>query len=213
MLLLRDENEATPPAPSRDAITGKAGRLGFVETISVHRAAPASWGWGSETIVFYNDSDRFAYEAAREPVDLRSGIVCIPNNFDYGARALPEGLVRVTCLADPGYWFNASEEDYRAEKIRSFASVEASACRFMPKPTSDRAPSRIATDMFTPRTVRHFTGHLNGAIYGAPEKHRDGRTPLANLHLCGTDQGYLGIIGALLSGITMANLHILQPRR
>jgi phytoene dehydrogenase-like protein len=64
--------------------------------------------------------------------------------------------------------------------------------------------------MFTPRTIKHFTGHLNGAIYGAPHKIRNGRTHLANLYLCGTDQGFLGIVGAMLSGISMANYHVLQ---
>jgi hypothetical protein len=38
---------------------------------------------------------------------------------------------------------------------------------------------------------------------------RDGRTHLSNLFLCGTDQGFLGITGAMLSGITMANVHVL----
>ena len=31
-----------------------------------------------------------------------------------------------------------------------------------------------------------------------------------NLYIAGTDQGFLGIIGAMLSGISMANFHILQ---
>ena len=65
--------------------------------------------------------------------------------------------------------------------------------------------------MFTPRTVAKFTGHLGGAIYGAAEKNRQGQTELANLYLCGTDQGFLGIVGAMLSGISMANYHILAP--
>ena len=80
-------------------------------------------------------------------------------------------------------------------------------------PAVDEAVLRaelVTTDTFTPRTVRKFTGHLNGAIYGAPRKVRDGRTHLENLYLCGTDQGFLGIIGAMLSGISMANYHILQ---
>ena len=68
----------------------------------------------------------------------------------------------------------------------------------------------IARDMFTPRTVKKYTGHLNGAIYGAPNKIKDGRTHLENLYLAGTDQGFLGIVGAMLSGISMANLHVLQ---
>jgi phytoene dehydrogenase-like protein len=195
----------------RSRVDLNTGRLGFVETISVYQNQPASWGWGDDTIVFFNDSDRFAYEAAREHVDVRSGIICIPNNFDYGDRRLDEGFVRVTCLADPAYWFNAPENEYVAEKKNWFARIEASARRFMPPPASDPGASRVATDMFTPRTVRHFTGHLNGAIYGAPEKQRTGRTELQNLFLCGTDQGFLGIIGAILSGITMANLNILQP--
>jgi phytoene dehydrogenase-like protein len=64
--------------------------------------------------------------------------------------------------------------------------------------------------MFTPRTIQHFTGHLGGAVYGAPVKNREGRTALGNLYLCGTDQGFLGIVGAMLSGISMANYHVLQ---
>jgi len=55
-----------------------------------------------------------------------------------------------------------------------------------------------------------YTGHFRGAIYGAPEKNRDGRTALSNLFICGTDQGMLGIVGSMLSGISMANQHILQ---
>jgi hypothetical protein len=65
--------------------------------------------------------------------------------------------------------------------------------------------------MFTPRTITHYPNHLAGPIYGAPEKIRDGRTPYSNLFICGTDQGYLGIIGAMLSGITIANQHGLKP--
>jgi len=47
-------------------------------------------------------------------------------------------------------------------------------------------------------------------VYGSPTKIKSGRTPVKNLFICGTDQGFLGIIGATLSGISMANLHILQ---
>jgi hypothetical protein len=66
--------------------------------------------------------------------------------------------------------------------------------------------------MFTPRTITRFTGHFAGAIYGSAEKKRRGHTALSNVYLCGTDQGFLGIVGAMLSGISMANYHILQKR-
>ena len=67
----------------------------------------------------------------------------------------------------------------------------------------------VAKDVFTPRTIEHFTGHLNGAVYGCPEKRYSGEIGIPGLYLCGTDQGMLGIVGAMLSGIHMANRHAL----
>ena len=49
-----------------------------------------------------------------------------------------------------------------------------------------------------------------GAVYGCPVKLKDGRTNFDNLYIAGTDQGYLGIIGSMLSGVTVVNQHILQ---
>ena len=146
-------------------------------------------------------------------MDTRSGVICFPNNFDYGGAGLPEGLFRVTCLADYRPWVRLPEADYQAGKRHCYAEMQRSARRFLPAVEEDvLAANLLATDMFTPRTVHKFTGHLNGAIYGAPRKLRDGRTHLTNLFLCGTDQGFLGIIGAMLSGISMANYHVLQGR-
>jgi hypothetical protein len=197
--------------PQAAAAAANTGALTFVETITVFDRPPAAWGWGDDTIVFFNDSDRFEYAAAREQVDLRSGVICLPNNFDYGETGLPEGLFRVTCLASYERWAHLPEETYQAGKKHWFAAATRSARRFLPAvDDAVLAGAQVATDMFTPRTIRKFTGHLNGAIYGAPRKIRDGRTHLDNLHLCGTDQGFLGIVGAMLSGISMANYHVLQ---
>ena len=190
-----------------------AGPLSFVETISILDRQPAALGWGSDTIVFFNDSAHFNYERSAGQVDTRSGVICIPNNFDYGAdRVLPEGIFRVTCLANYEQWAHLPEETYRPDKTRWFAAVQRSARRFLPALASDDAltAATVTTDMFTPRTITKFTGHLGGAIYGAAVKHRQGRTALGNVYLCGTDQGFLGIVGAMLSGISMANYHILQ---
>ena len=199
---------ASPGEPTTAAPT-----LSFVETISILDRQPAELGWGSDTIVFFNDSSRFDYVRPTEQVDPRSGVICIPNNFDYGAgRVLPEGIFRVTCLANYDGWASQREADYQADKLRWFPEVQRSARRFLPPLASDDAlaAATLTTDMFTPRTITKFTGHLGGAIYGATVKHRQGRTSLDNLYLCGTDQGFLGIVGAMLSGISMANYHILQ---
>jgi phytoene dehydrogenase-like protein len=189
------------------------GALSFVETITVLDRAPAALGWGDDTIVFFNDSPRLHYARAEAQVDTRSGVICLPNNFDYGpGAALPDGLFRCTCLASHDRWANLPEANYRADKARWFAAVQRSAQRFLPPLAAPDALARatVATDMFTPRTIVKFTGHLGGAIYGSPVKNRQGRTALANVYLCGTDQGFLGIVGAMLSGISMANYHILQ---
>jgi hypothetical protein len=160
----------------------------------------------NETIIFYNENERFVYDAPTEPIDLRSGIICSPNNFQYDA-PLDEGRVRITALANPNYWMNLPQDEYVAEKEAWTKSIVESALRFMP----DFRPHVIDTDTFTPRTITKFTSHFNGAVYGAPHKIRAGTTHLDNLFLCGTDQGFLGIIGSMLSGITIANLHLLKP--
>jgi phytoene dehydrogenase-like protein len=195
---------ASSPAPS--------GALSYCETITVLDRQPSALGWGDDTIVFFNDSAKFTYAASEQQVDVRSGVICMPNNFDFGpGRELPEGLFRCTCLASYPQWAHLPEDVYRADKARWYAEIQRSAQRFLPPlPTPDAlAAATLATDMFTPRTITKFTGHAGGAIYGSPVKIRDGRTSLANLYLAGTDQGFLGIVGAMLSGISMANFHIL----
>lgn len=201
------------PAADPAGPAAAAGRLSFVETIAILDRPPADLGWGSDTIVFFNDSAQFEYARPAEAVDPRSGVICFPNNFDYGAgRALPEGIVRVTCLANYERWASLPEDEYQARKRQWFDRVQASAQRFLPPLASpeDFRRAVVTTDMFTPRTITKFTGHRGGAVYGAPAKIRRGTTSLENVYLCGTDQGFLGIVGAMLSGISMANYHILQ---
>ena len=201
---------ASPAAATSNA--SPIGALSFVETITILDKQPKDLGWGDDTIIFFNDSERFDYVAAREDVDPRSGVICFPNNFDYGVgRELPEGIFRCTCLANYERWKLKSPEAYAEAKARWFQTIQTSARRFLPEVGDEAlADSILATDMFTPRTVEKFTGHLGGAIYGSPVKHRQGRTELENVFLCGTDQGFLGIIGAMLSGISMANYHVLR---
>ena len=197
--------ETPAPAPSQ-------GRLSFVETITVFNRQPAEFGWGEDAIVFFNDSPHFAYERPTAPVDPRSGVICFPNNFDFGeGRQLPEGLFRCTCLANFDRWASMAPEAYQEAKAAWYRKVQESVRRFLPPADpAALAAATVTTDMFTPTTVRKFTGHFQGAIYGAPDKVSDGRTEYSNLFLCGTDQGLLGIVGAMLSGISIANARILQ---
>ena len=191
--------------PEQFVADNPPGEISYAETIFSLDCEPADLDH-RQTIVFYNDSDVFRYEPPSEPCDVRSGIICSPNNFDYGDEKLDEGRVRITALASPDYWMNLCDDEYYPAKEEWCGKIVESAIRFMP----DFRSHVVDTDMFTPRTITKFTSHLNGAVYGAPNKLRDGRTHLDNLYLCGTDQGFLGIIGSMLSGITIANLHLLR---
>lgn len=185
-------------------IEDKAGQLSMVEFITVLDKQPAEMGHET-TIIFYNNSDRFDYRKPDELVNVSSGVICCPNNFQY-ENPLPEGMIRITNLANFDLWSRLNEEEYRAQKAAWLGISLNEVVKLIP----DFRDSIVFTDVFTPKTIRRFTGHINGAVYGTPNKTKMGMTHLQNLFICGTDQGFLGIVGAMLSGISMANLHVLQ---
>jgi phytoene dehydrogenase-like protein len=182
----------------------QVGQLSFIEFILVLNKEPAEMGHNT-TIVFYNNSDTFHYRKPDELVDVSSGVICCPNNFQF-EHPLPRGMLRITNLANFDLWNSLDENEYKAQKAAWLEATLKEVVKFVP----DFGDSIIFTDIFTPKTIRRFTGHINGAVYGTPNKIKTGRTHLDNLFICGTDQGFLGIIGAMLSGISMANLHVLQ---
>src|SRR5262249_27884032 len=94
----------------------RAGRLSFVESVSVLDCTPKDLGH-DRTIVFYNDSEKFHWEVPRELCDVRSGVICSPNNFLYD-QPLAEGMLRVTSLANFNQWSALPEDQYRLEKLR-----------------------------------------------------------------------------------------------
>lgn len=190
-----------------DAGSDNLGKLSYVETITVLDTQPAeTFGW-QDTIVFFNTAQTFTYRSPQDLVDTTSGVICIPNNYRYpDARQLPEGWLRLTALANAQGWNNLSPEAYAAAKQDWYTRLLQSAGTCLPNfDLAALTRHTVATDMFTPKTITRYTGHIGGAIYGSPNKIKNGKTHLENLHLCGTDQGFLGITGALLSGISIAN--------
>lgn len=186
-------------------VTSRApGQLSFCETIATLDVDPKKLGH-DRTITFFNDHDTFDWQKPEAFCDLRSGVICTPNNFAYDA-PLDDNTMRITALANFDRWRALDESHYRREKLRWYDLIADSAVRFVP----DYRLHVVDTDMFTPTTVVRFTGHDNGAIYGSPDKQLDGTTHLSNLFVCGTDQGFVGIIGAITSGIGMANMHCLR---
>jgi len=180
------------------------GRLSFVEFIMVLDKELSEKGYNT-TITFYNNSEKFNYRKPDKLVDVSSGVICCPNNFQF-ERPLPEAMIRVTNMANFELWNNLDKDEYTAQKAAWLETSLKEVVKFVP----DFRDSIVYSDIFTPKTIYKYTGHLNGAVYGTPNKIKTGRTHLENLFICGTDQGFLGIVGAMLSGISMANLHILQ---
>ena len=187
-----------------DGLEKDEGQLSFMESQYVLNCQPKDLGLES-SIVFFNNRPKFEYRKPNEMVDLESGVICCANNFSY-SNPTPEGLIRFTFLANPTPWFDLTRSKYKEAKREWEAKCLEAILKFMP----DFRKNVLLSDTFTPKTIKKFTGHLNGAVYGSPVKRRDGRTPIENLFICGTDQGFLGIIGATLSGITVANLYGLK---
>lgn len=115
------------------------------------------------------------------------------------AKAIPETRYPIPDTSKTNTYTQAKQNFYE----RSVAAVT-------PAHLPDFRASVQLIDMFTPRTITHFTGHEGGAVYGSPKKSRTGETGIKGLTIMGTDQGFLGIIGAALSGISMANRWVLS---
>jgi len=180
------------------------GLLSFMESVLVLDRPTAELGvdYG---IIFYSLNEKLAYRRPDIPVDTSSGVICFPDNFAY-PEPIDSRMVRITNLADHRFW----------EKIDPMKNIPEKNewCRRSLKDAAgiitDISDKIIFTDIFTPRTIERYTARFNGAVYGAPVKLWDGGTHIPNLFICGTDQGFLGIVGSMLSGISVANDRLLK---
>jgi phytoene dehydrogenase-like protein len=176
------------------------GAMSFTETILFFDKKPCDEGI-KETIIFYNDHDKYDYKRPQNFCDYRSAVICLPNNFDDDD--YDEGLIRVTFIANFEKWNELDKKTYLLKKKEVCDEAMALIVKVFP----EFQANLLYHDVFTPTTITRYTGHFKGAVYGSTQKARDGRTGIKNLFICGTDQGFLGIVGAMLSGISMANLH------
>jgi phytoene dehydrogenase-like protein len=191
------------------------GKLSFCEAIAVFREEPRDLGW-KDTIIFFEERERFHYHQPQDLLDHSAGVICIPNNYNYGLdRKLPEGIIRISQLANATQWKTLLVNDckrylrVKQEEARILFEKAKGLLQSLSSSSQSSALHLLDIDCFTPHTVERFTGHINGSIYGTPRKIFDGKLPFDKLYLCGTDQGYLGIIGSMMSGVAIANRHIL----
>ena len=206
------ETESLLSSDYQSESQSKTGDFTIIESISVMQGKPRDLNW-KETVVFFNDSAKFDYVCPKDPVDLRSGVICIPENYN-SANDPTDFKLRITHPANFSYWSSLSNEEYVNEKEKYEDLIFQNGLRHISnkQESKDEIASRILLrDTFTPKTIKRFTSHENGTLYGSPTKSRNGSTKLKNLFLAGTDQGYIGIVGAMLGGIAVANNQILRP--
>jgi phytoene dehydrogenase-like protein len=178
----------------------RTGAMTFLESIFVFDKKPLAAS--DATIYFYNNAPTYAYRPATNYYDANSAVVCLPDNYERSVQS-GEGTVRVTYMANYSQWRELERSAYDAKKDEVAQSAKALIKKLMP----DFSATLRFTDVFSPTTIERYTWHLNGTVYGSIDKSRDGRTPVEGLFVIGTDQGFLGIVGSILSGISMANLH------
>jgi phytoene dehydrogenase-like protein len=181
-------------------------RLGFVETIFQLQPDLCPQLPEDKTIIFFNDSASFHYRRPDTAVDFTSGVICLPQNFT-GLPASARKEIRSTHLASYDAWKELARNrgDYLPEKDRTADHSRKALAAIV----GDFSPAIVYHDTFTPLTIERYTAKKEGAIYGHPQKIKDGVLGCDNLFLAGTDQGFLGIVGSMLSGVSMVNQHIL----
>lgn len=180
-------------------------RLGFVETIFQLSQLPASLS-DKKTIIFFNDGEKFSYKNPVDFVDFRSGVICFPANFQ-GIPASDTTEIRSTHLANYDKWKDLSTNPTRY--LNQKQDTSSCSAQTLENLIGSFTTNIVYENTFTPVTIERFTSKIGGAIYGSPEKVKDGNIGYPNLFLAGTDQGFLGIIGSMLSGVSIVNQHIL----
>jgi phytoene dehydrogenase-like protein len=182
------------------------GKMAFTESIVLLDKKPCEFGV-EDTIIFYNQGTKYNYSCPSTLYDKSSAVLCLSNNFLEDDEQ--QGIYRVTNMANFEMWNQLERAHYREEKNKVLLNAKDTIKRFIPLFEG----KELLNDVFTPKTVKRFTRHENGCVYGSPVKIKNGKTDIDNLFLCGTDQGFLGVVGAMLSGISMANLHVLMGGR
>lgn len=193
------ETESTLEA---EAVT----RLGFLETIYCLDKEKEFAQAEDATIIFYNNRDSFSFRLPDEPADFSSGVICFPSHFK-GVDDRPIFEIRSTHLANYAHWkdLSSSRDAYEIQKqLSSFESLQK-----IEKIVGNFRSDVTFHNTFTPITIERYTSKIEGAIYGSPIKVKDGVLGYNNIYLAGTDQGFLGIIGSMLSGVSIVNQHIL----
>jgi phytoene dehydrogenase-like protein len=186
--------------PPAELLAAKPGQMGFLESIFKLDRAPADFGLDACTI-FRCQKPVFDYIPPETPVDYSSQLYCVPGNYQ-DCQDIPAATqLRMTHLANPAYWLELTEEETMQAKEKVLVRQREILVESWP----GLAEAILSAEVQTPKTIFRYSGHINGSIYGSPDKFSSSTCSLKNLFLCGTDQGLIGITGSMISGIATVN--------
>ena len=184
----------------------RVGRLSFLESIMLVEDKKSIHDTNA-TIVFHNETDKYLYQRPDGASDFSSAVVCMPDNYDK-TDTEGYGTIRVTHMANFNRWNDFEKEDYLAHKNHVYNEALSLSNKLL------KSEQKVVfKDIFSPRTIKKYTGHFGGTVYGSPDKVKNGSIGMDGVYIIGTDQGFLGIVGSMLSGISMANLYGLMEQR
>lgn len=177
------------------------GSMAFIEAIFTLDGLPSQFGLDA-SVIFWNDSDELHYETPQSAFDTRSCLLCMPGNFPGYQDSHAVKTIKLSILASPYYWFALQGQEYSDAKKHALCKMKELLDSIAHQ--GRISDSIIEEELFTPKTIKRFTGHANGAIYGSPMKFPDCHSGIKNLLVCGTDQGLCGIVGSMISGTVTA---------
>jgi phytoene dehydrogenase-like protein len=192
------------------------GRMSFVESLYYLSRDVRLTRAAEHTIIFFNNEDKYQYRRPDEAFNVNTGVICFPGNF-IGARPEKHVQLRVTHPANYDKWADADSDNRAGSgRARSYVALkqelQLKSSAVISEIIGNFSQKIVYTDTFTPLTIEKFTRKPQGAIYGSPIKIKNGKTRYGNLFIAGTDQGFLGIVGSMLSGISIVNHCVLLER-
>ena len=202
------------PIPFRNALRRAEPGMAHVSLYVGLSASPERLGVRGENFWIHDALDQDVLWARRGGVvrgDVSHVYLSFPSMKDPEARAHTAELVTAVDAAEFARWagtgWRRRGPEYEALKERIADAMLALVERRLPGFRALVAYRELST----PLSTEKFTGHAGGEIYGIPWTPArldmgflQPRTPVAGLFLTGADALYLGVTGALMSGLMTA---------
>lgn len=202
------------PIPFRDVLRGIEPGMAHVTLYVGLSASPERLGVRGENFWIHDALDQDELWARRGGVvhgDVSHVYLSFPSLKDPAARAHTAELVTAVDAAEFAPWAGSAWKHRGA----AYEAVKERIAEAMLDLVERRLPGFRALVAFrelsTPLSTEKFTGHPGGEIYGVPwtparldMDFLQPRTPVAGLFLTGADALFLGVTGAVMSGLMAA---------